>query len=507
MTTKRSLAWLLCATFPVSACSGEPAPGAGTPLPNLGPLPDQVYFRTNTETFNRRYYFGAHAGGIFWKPNVEVTGLGGEWQRLPLPPEIDGKVYEISADDNEMIALTTARAIWSMTGALSEPPGFSWKSNWGFPFWSGPGQSLPDTILRWEWSVISPKEDIYWVDPAGNSQPVGQGKVSHIWMLPADQQRLTYIDPWLPLDFSYGMCGPLRDRFRAENLAASGSTIFVIGRYGDMFTRLFDFDISGADTVFFEYSYEDQTGMPGAPPIQLPPPDWVQQPKIDGEITGLITLFKLGEGGIHRTLRVEGTRSDGATGYFEKDIADLNAAAWTFHETGQPLRGTPLDNRAMDSAAENLGNSGDLRFSRNLDLLAGLDAADGIQSADDWAAELGAFHVHCSPTPLRIHVSSDTAFELVLHAADTVRTTPRAAGLDAWPRDFNATVEVPQALLDTLPAEAPAVQDFVQNYLGAKRFTTVGLRATSDELVICSAGATSDGTCAVDPWRFTLEAP
>ena len=34
------------------------------------------------------------------------------------------------------------------------------------------------------------------------------------------------------------MCGPHRGRFRAVNLSASGSFVFVVGRRGDLFTRL-----------------------------------------------------------------------------------------------------------------------------------------------------------------------------------------------------------------------------------------------------------------------------
>ena len=83
--------------------------------------------------------------------------------------------------------------------------------------------------------------------PGGQPDAVGAGKVSHIWGLRPGGRRMTFWDPWLPLDESYEMCGPHRGRFRAVNLSASGSYVFVIGRRGDMFTRLYDFDISGHD--------------------------------------------------------------------------------------------------------------------------------------------------------------------------------------------------------------------------------------------------------------------
>ena len=97
--------------------------------------------------------------------------------------------------------------------------------------------------------MISPVEDHNWTDPAGNRTAIGAGKVSHIWGLRRGGRRLTFWDPWLPLDESYEMCGPHRGRFRAVNLSASGSWVFVIGRRGDMFTRPYDFDLSGHDDV------------------------------------------------------------------------------------------------------------------------------------------------------------------------------------------------------------------------------------------------------------------
>jgi hypothetical protein len=109
-------------------------------------------------------------------------------------------------------------------------------------------------------------------------------------MLPAltgDGSRITYADPWLPNDDSYEIGGPLGGRFQAESLSAAGSTTFVMNKYGDMYTRTFDFDSSGPDSIFFRYSWDDQSDKPSAPnlvvetldrstaAIQLPAPDWV----------------------------------------------------------------------------------------------------------------------------------------------------------------------------------------------------------------------------------------
>ena len=180
-----------------------------------------------------------------------------------------------------------------MDGALGDPLLFNWTSRWGAPFWQGAGWELPGGTRTWAWSVLSYPEDRTYRDSAGNDFPVGEAKVSHLWQLGAGGRRLTFNDPWLPRDSSYQMCGPHRGRFRAADMAASGSTIFVIGRHGDMFTRVYDFDQSGHNPLFENYSYEDQRGRP-EPAIQLPPHPWIEQPKIRGRITGLITIEKVG---------------------------------------------------------------------------------------------------------------------------------------------------------------------------------------------------------------------
>src|SRR3546814_12719902 len=97
------------------------------------------------------------------------------------------------------------------------------------------------------WSSDVCSSDLTLPLPAGNLHPVGNGKVSHIWSLRDDGQHYRFNDPWLPRDDSYEMCGPQRGQFRGVNLSASGSTIFTINRYGDLYTRHYDFDLSGDD--------------------------------------------------------------------------------------------------------------------------------------------------------------------------------------------------------------------------------------------------------------------
>ena len=256
-------------------------PGAGVPVTwPEGPagLPASVFLRTPAQSFNRRYEFALLAGRVY----VRARMAAAPWRELPLPLCFAGRVASISVDDDELVALDTARRIYTMDNALKDAALFNWTARWGTPFWTGAGYALPGGVLAWSWSVVSPLEDVNWIDPAGNRTAIGAGKVSHIWGLRTGGRRLTFWDPWLAPDESYEMCGPHRGRFRAVNLSAGGSFVFVVGPRGDMFTRLYDFDISGHDPVFFRYSYEDQRGKGDGAPIQLPPARWVEQPKIRG---------------------------------------------------------------------------------------------------------------------------------------------------------------------------------------------------------------------------------
>jgi hypothetical protein len=454
----------------------------------LDVLPDVVYLKTTAQSYNRLYYFAVLNGGLWVKPNVEVTGIDGAWSEVTVPSAFAGRLAEVSADDHGVVLFDRdRRLVWTMSGALGVPFAPSWTSAWGAPLATGPGFERPDGILKWEYAVLTVQEDGFWVDRAGNQQRVGLGSVAHVWLLQGDGQRITFVDPILPSDLSYEMCGPLRGRFRSENISASGSTTFVINRYGDMFSRLYDFDMSGADTLFFRYSYEDQRGQL-APAIQLPAPDWVKQPKIAGEITDRITVFKTGSGSDARMLRVEGRDSSGAAGFYEKSIASANGADWVFRRTDLPIRGNVLDNAPEDSSERDLGLAEDGSYSRNLDAIGHLDGSPDIASDADWAGELLDFNLYCSPATLRVHVGSSASVDLVLHTVDSIRQTPRARGLDSSPYALQGTIEVPQMLLDGLGRQPPKVRSFVSRYLGSRRFTTASVSATSSGVTFGGLG-------------------
>jgi hypothetical protein len=417
--------------------AGGPTFPAAWPEAPEGLLPAHVYLRTQTETFNRKYEFATRGGEIYGRPRNSVD----PWRELPLPLCFDGRVGSISLDDDEMIALDDARRVYTMDNALKDPASFNWTSRWGTPLWAGPGYALPGGSIAWAWSVISPLEDKAWTDPAGNHMAIGSGKVSHIWTLREGGQRLTFNDPWLPLDESYEMCGPRRGRFRAVNLSASGSEIFVIGAHGDLFTRLYDFDLSGHDAFFFTYSYDDQRGKGDSAPIQLPAAPWKMQPKVPGKITSAISVEKTGIDAVHRILRVEGEQ-DGKTGYWERDIAQPPSAGWAFHATGAPLSRKLLDNPPHDTSTIGLGKAEDYAYE---------------MKTKKMTAELLDFNPYCSPAQLRITENGKTRMAK-LHVVDALRQDVRARGLDDNPRDYYGAIEDPPGKFETVSVKATTTE-------------------------------------------------
>ncbi|WP_262508797.1 hypothetical protein, partial [Ursidibacter maritimus] len=132
----------------------------------------------------------------------------------------------------------------------------------------------------------------------------------------------------------------------------------ITNDHGDMFTRLWDYDIAGTDPAQFRYTWQDQSNLPSPSTwlqgkvdpryaaIKLPPAGWKHQPKIPGEITDRLTVVSTAPGSQNRELRIEGRR-EGHTGYWSKMI---DAKAWKFVPTGQNLKGKPLDNPQRDTS-------------------------------------------------------------------------------------------------------------------------------------------------------------
>ncbi|MBF6060286.1 hypothetical protein IU500_05755 [Nocardia terpenica] len=465
-------------------------------------LPERVAFRGDTETFNLQWDFAVRGGRIYVKPADPHSGHD-VWRAVPVPACLDGHVVQVSADDNQLWASDDQRNVYVMVNALYRPedvarPWF-WTGRFGAPLWGGGGTHLPADTKAWSLSVLSKFRDRTWTDSAGNAQPAGGADCTTAFVLNDEGNRITILDPWLTGgdDYSYRMATPMGGRLRAQALGSAGSVTFIVDRYGHLFTRNWDFDQSGADQIFFRYSYEDQRGKPTAPdatvlvadnlaPVhgfaayQLPASDWVEQPAIDGTITDRISIQKIDgqTGSAARILRVEGERN-GETGYWEKPIT---ADAWTFVGTGDPLRGNTL--------AQN-SNTYDLAAPSGISYSAKLFGAE---------VELHDFDTAVADTDLILRdPATGATATLVLHTVDGLRpelsldeltralrdhTTfgKRSADLDGTDRKFYGVLELPDSVRGALPGLPESLRQAVEYLTGGREFTDYGQGAGPADL-------------------------
>ncbi len=312
-----------------------------------GTLPERVIFRGSKQSFNLFWYVVLREGAIWVKPNHEQGRPPGDWSLLGQSgkPEggglgnfgVPGSVTEISTDGVHLTALSDAEHYYRGTDMTTDIlSGVIWTDAWGGLLADGPGLSAEFTTrCGWDVADSHPFGVDHYEDANGTQHSVGAG-VAHLYRLSEGGYDIHFNDWWLPEDWSRQVCGPERGTFRAVNISASASTVFLVGEQGRLYTRLYDFDTGGENRLLtYSYIIEGAAGTTR----KLPAEDWRQQPDPAGRITPRITIFQDGQGNAARVLRVEGTR-DGVGGYFEKRIYDQD---WVFHETGEAIQGPFLD--------------------------------------------------------------------------------------------------------------------------------------------------------------------
>ncbi|RLA62711.1 MAG: hypothetical protein DRQ88_07075 [Epsilonproteobacteria bacterium] len=437
-------------------------------------FPQKILFRTRVKNFNSKNDF-LLKGGVIWFKNRKGKNI---WKAVPLPTDLNTPV-EIGTDAEHFVAIDQQGKIFTIKDAakLTEIKSSDWRSSWGSPLWLGPGMSLPAKRKAWEISFFSPSEETFYVDKAGNKHGIGVGCTT-LYVLSKNGQRITYLDPWLPTDYSYEVCTPVRGTFKAINLSASGSTIFLINKYGDMYTRTYDFDISGGNDLLLKYTYDhnmsSSEGGDNIPAFYEPLfnfraitlDGWQKQPKINAKITDLITIYK---GKNHKKLlRVEGVNESDITGYFEKEVLEEE---WKFYSTEKSISGNFLKNTQKDSTHLTLGKDESKRF---------------ISTTKNMVIK--NFNPYCSPANLAVNLGNGEILNLKLHTRETVRQAPRKRGLSINPLPLNGAIEIPKDTFASLATRSKRVRSFVQRNLKGKRFTNIQAMATSYGITIFGLG-------------------
>ncbi|KQB85056.1 hypothetical protein [Corynebacterium oculi] len=454
-------------------------------------LPPRVDLRDNTQGFNGQIEAVLRGGELF----VRRTGEQ-QWRDLPTPDCLRGEIVGISLNDDALVALDGDGWIYTLSNLQSSPERWGWIRAWGGPVWLGKGLQSPTTQPgRWALSLIGTHTDRVYDTPDGKQQPVSLAKVTQVVALNEDGSRIYSLDPWLARDYSYEVGTPWNSRFQAEAMSASGSVIFITNKYGDMYTRLSDFDINGSDPAQFRYGWgEDE--RPAAndaaqhridestAPIGLPADDWHHQPKIPGRITNRLSIHSTAPGSNNRELRVEGVNAEGTTGFWRKE---LTASQWEFIPTGMPLEGTELDNSLQDRSAETLAAPSP--FSYRGELTPGV-----TMNVSEFA--------YASPKRDVTLTVGGRDYRFVLHTIDgrlgtpfSMRTLPvegefgsRPAGLaQGVPRNYLAALEVPEETRAQAAEEAqsnPALAQFLSGYLEGERYHQVYLKVTPQTMEV-----------------------
>ncbi len=323
-----------------------------------GFFPKKLYITTTSQTFTDEYQFCLQNGRI-WEKNKKVP----EWKLflgtgLPFssdstkktnwfaPPQI---ITEISCDDDILTAFDNRG--WMYRIYLKKLPAakyLQWENNFGWPVKE---QVKLNSLVKDKraWGISVRRSEILWYeDRYGNRHHWGTMGLATMYFLTADGQRILFTDSGMPVDFSNSILGPERGSFIAENLATSGSTIFLINKEGKMYTRLIDFDTMGCDPMFFKYTYhKEKQPYKGDEYISnfthwaLPNEDWKEQPYITltgkARLSRFISIRQDGKGNFARTLRVAGISSTGKTGFYYKELAEKK---WKFQEAPLQLKTT-----------------------------------------------------------------------------------------------------------------------------------------------------------------------
>ena len=428
---------------------GRPVEGGAPAAPEVvAALPDAIVFRTATESFNQDYDVAVHAGRIYARTHT------GEriWRTVGLPACLDGHVAQISADGDTLVATDDARWLYTVSLGVASPAGLGWTRRWGPFFWTDLGMQIPADVTEWAASDLSAGEDGTFTDRAGNEHaPFG---ILNLYLLRGDGHRITTLDPWLPSDESREVCTPARSTTEIAGLSGSGSTAMIVEPSGAIWTRLYEFDVAGSNTVFYDYAWDDQRDV-ASPRVQLPAPDWVAHADVPGRITDRVSLQKIFTMPTGRLLRVEGLDADGNTGYWQKP---LEADTWTFVRTDAPLEGALLPSTSGPAIdPEDLSYTG---------------------TVEGWPAEIIDLHPYCSPTTLRIHPDGADPLDLILHTIDGLRQERRGRGFDADARGYRSAVEVPLETWEQRATLPPAVRAFLERWFTGSRFLDGPLTAT-----------------------------
>lgn len=444
-------------------------------------FPKEILLKSKHETKNERFeFFLSKKGKVYFREPLK--GDESSWGLFPMPEILmNKKISAIAADNRYIIFLDTKGQVFKTKDGRKDASEMNWTSKWGHPVGMGKGLKIHSDAINWDiqdWSWLK-KDDVYVTDPLTRAR-YRTISIAHIFMIFDEGQRISVHDPFLPTDdYSYQICLPHRNRFKAKSFSGSGGFVFIMNQYGDMYTRLWNLDLAGYNQIYARYSYEDPKVEHSRhtalfeffKTIRLPSPDWKKQPKIKGKITDNISIFKKGKGTVEAILRVEGIRN-GKLGVFEKSISDKK---WIFRVTNHKKNGTFIENKPYDSTTKDLApkkTSKNFHFnSRNYELI------------------LTDFKVHCSPDKFVVKFRDGSRLPLKFHSRGIYRLSQGPIGLTDQKLKYRGALEISKEVFNNIKSQPKMVQSFLKSILkkgNHKRFVSIKGWVTKEELFIKS---------------------
>jgi hypothetical protein len=313
---------------------------------------------TPTNAMDSKYFYAIRDGRIWFKPIAAHPNA--QWKLFDENGYINKtrtRLISLSADGDNIIVIDENQIIhYAKTNQVICQVSFDcpqWKIiqstvKWKEKWFSMDGVSLIvnlfknpilQSIPNARSIAISHKgpDTMYYTDMSGKKHPDPYVGVTTIYVLNEDGTRIFFADPWLYNKFQNEITTPEDGQFKAETLAASGSTIMLFQRarnkdgqeINKMYTRFADFDSSGSNPAL-KATYNKNNRIPLI--RYLPSEDWTLQPSIplsgNARLTKNIAILQTGWGQNNRQLRVQGKDENNRNGYYFKNIYET---IWTFY--------------------------------------------------------------------------------------------------------------------------------------------------------------------------------
>lgn len=449
--------------------------------PDQSRFPKEVYLRDNVGSYNRYYELYVLDGTLYVRKRHDK----GPWKIAPQPDSIKGKIKGISLDEFQALVIGPDNVIYQVHSTGSDTSEWYWDHAWGGVFRLGNYyQARNIEPYQWALSFISQKDDESYTDIDGRRHPVSvTNLMQYVYIDPDDSSNIVYNDPWLPRDESYSYGSPQHSRFKVVGLSAASSTAFVVNKYGDLYVRTHDYDFSGGDPLQFPYSWESQEGKPDASSfadqrfnpfvaaVRLPSTPWVKVEKIPGEITNRISIESTAIGNENRLLKVEG-RKDGKTGFWQKALTEKN---WKFIETGEPLKGTLLENSLEDTSAKDLAPATGVNYKGEIaGTIADLEVRDFAYNDN---TQYATITIDSITVPAILYTEYGSLGKVI-----TQEILPHSKGLTDDPLRYNAALYLSPSARATLEQTSEG-KGFL-SWFGEKDYHPLVVSATKDSLKI-----------------------